>query len=237
MKHTYSITGMTCNNCKSKVESALNTIDGVINASVDLSQGKAIIEMTNPIALDQLQNVLPDQYSVLPEDENKEELKVNEDQDLLVQLKPLFLILGYILVASIALNYSHWSWSEFMLDYMGLFYVVFSFFKLLDLSGFSESFKMYDPIAKAVPTYGYVYPFIEVLLGLLFLTRYKIEFALYITLLILGITTIGVLKVLINKKTIQCACLGTVLKLPMTKATLIENSIMIIMAAIMLLKL
>lgn len=237
MKHTYSITGMTCNSCKSKVESTLNTIDGVINASVDLSQGKAIIEMANPIALDQLQNVLPDQYSILPDDENKVELGRNKDQDLLVQLKPLFLILGYILIASITLNYSHWNWSEFMLDYMGLFYIVFSFFKLLDLSGFSESFKMYDPIAKAVPSYGYLYPFIEVLLGLLFLTRYKIEFALFITLLILGITTIGVLKVLINKKTIQCACLGTVLKLPMTKATLIENSIMIIMAAIMLLKL
>ena len=69
MKHTYSITGMTCNSCKSKVESTLNTIDGVMNASVDLSQGKAIIEMANPIALDQLQNVLPDQYSILPDDE------------------------------------------------------------------------------------------------------------------------------------------------------------------------
>jgi hypothetical protein len=38
-----------------------------------------------------------------------------------------------------------------------------------------------------------------------------------------------------DKASIQCACLGTALKLPMTKATFIENFIMILMAAWMLL--
>jgi hypothetical protein len=38
-----------------------------------------------------------------------------------------------------------------------------------------------------------------------------------------------------DKSELQCACLGTALKLPMTKATLIENLIMILMAAWMLL--
>lgn len=123
-----------------------------------------------------------------------------------------------------------------MLDFMGLFYIVFSFFKLLDLKGFPKSFKMYDPLAKNFPAYGFVYPFIEVGLGLLFLFRAQIPFALIVTLIILGITTIGVTKTLLNKKSIQCACLGTALKLPMTKATFIENSVMIVMAIIMLLK-
>ena len=122
-----------------------------------------------------------------------------------------------------------------MLDFMGLFYIIFSFFKLLDLKGFPESFKMYDPLAKAIPGYGLVYPFIEVLLGLMFLMRIQIPLALIVTLIILGITTIGVTKTLLDKKNIQCACLGTALKLPMTKATFIENSVMIIMAIIMLL--
>ena len=121
-----------------------------------------------------------------------------------------------------------------MLDFMGLFYIVFSFFKLLDLKGFPESFKMYDPLAKTIPVYGFMYPFIEVALGLLFLMRIQIPLALIVTVVILGITTIGVTQTLLNKKTIQCACLGTALKLPMTKATFIENSIMLIMAIIML---
>ena len=111
-----------------------------------------------------------------------------------------------------------------------------SFFKFLDLKGFPESFKMYDPLAKAIPAYGWIYPFIELALGLLFLMRIQIPLALLITLVILGITTIGVTKSLLDKKTIQCACLGTALKLPMTKATFIENSIMIVMAIVMLIK-
>lgn len=149
---------------------------------------------------------------------------------------PLFLIFGYITISALLLNYKPWDLTNFMLDFMGLFYIVFSFFKLLDLKGFPESFKMYDPLAKAIPVYGWVYSFIEVGLGALFLMRIQIPVALIITLIILGITTFGVTKTLLDKKAIQCACLGTALKLPMTKATFIENSIMIVMAIIMLLK-
>jgi hypothetical protein len=87
-----------------------------------------------------------------------------------------------------------------------------------------------------MPIYGWVYPFIEVALGVMFLMRIEIPIALIITLIILGITTIGVTKTLLDKKTIQCACLGTALKLPMTKATFLENSIMIVMAIVMLIK-
>jgi len=118
---------------------------------------------------------------------------------------------------------------------MGLFYIVFSFFKMLDLNGFEMSFSMYDPIAKKVPFYGKIYPFIETLLGLMFLMRFQIDIALIATLIILGVTTIGVSKALFKKELIRCACLGTTLKLPMTEATFIENIIMILMAVLMLL--
>ena len=121
-----------------------------------------------------------------------------------------------------------------MLDFMGLFYIVFSFFKMLDLKGFPDSFRMYDPLAKAVPIYAWIYPFIETILGVLFLMRLYVPFALIATLVVLGITTIGVTRTLLDKKSIQCACLGTALKLPMTEATFIENAIMIVMAISML---
>jgi hypothetical protein len=119
---------------------------------------------------------------------------------------------------------------------MGLFYIVFSFFKFLDLRGFPESFRMYDPLAKVLPSYGWIYPFIELALGLMFLLRIQITTALIITILILGLTTIGVTKTLLDKKSIRCACLGTALKLPMTEATFIENFIMLIMAVTMLIQ-
>ena len=93
---------------------------------------------------------------------------------------------------------------------------------------------MYDPLSKVIPTYGFVYPFIELALGIFFLMRFQIFVSLAITLIILGITTVGVAKSLLDKKSIQCACLGSVLNLPMTKATFIENSIMILMAILMI---
>ncbi|GAA3603029.1 cation transporter [Flavivirga amylovorans] len=235
MTHTYAITGMTCNGCRTSVEDKLNTVSGVLNATVDLEKAEALIEMSNFISISAFQKALSDKYSI-SEKNIFTPSEIKEKKSELKQLFPLFLIFGYITIASILINYRPWNGTGFMLDFMGLFYIVFSFFKLLDLKGFPESFEMYDPLAKVMPVYSWVYPFIELALGIMFLMRIQIPIALIITLAILGITTIGVTKTLLNKKTISCACLGTALKLPMTKATFIENSIMIVMAIIMLIK-
>lgn len=241
MKHTYTVTGMTCNGCRTSVENKLNALTDVVKASVNLDTSEAVLEMEQLITIETLQRALPEKYIIV----EKKEAHVlessiaikNEVKSDFQQLFPLFLIFGYIISASVLLNIKPWYLKGFMLDFMGLFYVVFSFFKLLDLKGFPESFKMYDPLAKAIPVYGWVYPFLEAALGVMFLMRFEIPLALIITLVILGITTFGVIKTLLNKKSIQCACLGTALKLPMTKATFIENSIMIVMAIFMLIKL
>lgn len=235
MIHTYTVTGMTCNGCKAKVESMLSSLENVNNVSVDLEKSTVSLESNQILSIEVLNRILSEKYNVIETQAHSVEPSVKDDKSDLKQLFPLFLILGYIVIASVLLNKSSWNWNSFMLDFMGLFYIVFSFFKLLDLKGFPKSFKMYDPLAKAIPVYGFVYPFIEVILGLMFLMRFQIPVALIITLAILGITTIGVTKTLLDKKSIQCACLGTALKLPMTKATFIENSIMIVMALVMLL--
>ena len=94
---------------------------------------------------------------------------------------------------------------------------------------------MYDPLAKRLPLYGRVYPFLELTLGFLLLAKIQLPIALLVTVILLSITTIGVCVVLLQKKQITCACLGTVLKLPMTQATFIENSVMIFMATFILL--
>ncbi|WP_055435060.1 heavy-metal-associated domain-containing protein [Lacinutrix algicola] len=238
MIHTYTVTGMTCNGCKASVEKHLNALPSVINASVNLEKSEATVEMSQHVSIEALKDTLPEKFSI-SEKQIENVFSTSHDDEVksdLQQLKPLFIIFGYITVASVLLHYKQWNWNSFMLDFMGLFYVVFSFFKILDLKGFPESFKMYDPLAKAIPTYAKIYPFLELALGVLFLMRIQIPVALIITIIILGITTIGVTKTLLDKKAIQCACLGTALKLPMTKATFIENTIMIVMAIIMLLK-
>ena len=232
MKTTFKISGMTCNGCRSTVENKLSSLDGVDNAQVNLTNGEAIVYSKNPISFSLISNSLPSKYRVIRNipDQDNEIIKSNK----IKQLKPLFIILGYISVTSILLNFRNWNSTNAMLDFMGLFYIIFSFFKILDIKGFSKSFKMYDPLAKKITIYGYIYPFIEILLGLMFLTRIEVNIALLITIIILGITSVGVTQTLLNKRMINCACLGTTLKLPMTEATFIENAIMITMAIVLL---
>ena len=238
MEHTYLVSGMTCGNCKAKVEQTLSSFEGITAAVVDLKQGSVTLSMGAHVPMALLQNALPSKYQVTQLEARKEVSSVFDDHQKEVskfkQLKPLFLIITYIGIATVLLNYKEGSITEGMLDFMGLFFIVFSFFKLLDVAGFKTSFAMYDPLAKFIPAYGWVYPFIETALGLLFLMRIEIDFALIATVVVLSITTVGVTMTLLNKKTIQCACLGTALKLPMTEATFIENAIMIAMALLML---
>ena len=232
---------MTCDSCKSTILQNLNELQEIEAVEVDRDKGEAIIFMTNNIEISKLQNALPSKFLISEKEiddfsvsSNESTLEIDQEQSKLQQLKPLLIILTYISVASILMNYKNWNSSEAMLDFMGLFYIVFSFFKMLDLKGFPESFRMYDPLAKRLPIYGRIYPFIETGLGLMLLMRYEVKIALIITLFVLGVTTIGVTKTLLDKKSIRCACLGTVLKLPMTEATFIENIIMIVMAISML---
>jgi len=240
MKHIYNITGMTCNGCKASVQEGLSNINGVTQVNIDLESAEATIFMDKQLPIEILQKAIPDKYSISEKMDSYDVSNLNSEigtsESKFQQLKPLLLILFYIASASILLNYTNWNFEAIMLDFMGLFLIVFSFFKMLDLKGFPESFKMYDPLAKAVPIYGKVYPFIETALGLMFLIRIQLDIALLMTLIILCITTYGVARSLLDKKTIRCACLGTVLKLPMTEATLIENAIMIVMGIAMLSK-
>jgi len=240
MKHVYRVSGMTCNGCKNSVEKSLSEIENIKHVSVDLEKETVAIKMKQHLEVAVLQNVLSEKFTITELKDNHTNKSVNaeaEEKSTIKQLYPLFLIFAFITTAAVLININPWNTSEFMLTFMGLFYVVFSFFKLLDVKGFAMSFSMYDPLAKTIPSYGLVYPFIELALGIFFLMRFQIIAALLITLVILGVTTIGVTKSLLDKKAIKCACLGAVLNLPMTKATFIENTIMIVMAIFMLINL
>ena len=231
---------MTCEGCKASVEKYLNQVKHVVRVVVNIEKAEAEITMSRHVATEAFKKVLPKKYT-LSEKENKkifqttlQSMEETEQKSKLQQLQPLLLILCYITTASILLHYRNWDSNVVMLDFMGLFFIVFSFFKMLDLKNFPDSFRMYDPLAKRVSIYGWMYPFIETALGLMFLMRFEIEIAIIVTLIILSITTVGVTKTLLDKKSIRCACLGTALKLPMTEATFIENVIMIVMAVVML---
>ena len=128
---------------------------------------------------------------------------------------------------------------DFMLLYMGFFFVAFSLMKMPDWSGFVHAFRTYDLLAKVAPFYAWIYPALEFLLGILFIVHYfSIDFLLvigaWITLVIMSVGAIGVGIKLLKREKFQCACLGTLINVPLTKVTLLENVLMIGMAIILL---
>ena len=117
---------------------------------------------------------------------------------------------------------------------MGGFFVVFAFFKLLDVPKFVAAFRGYDILASRWPLYGHAYPYIELALGICYLARWQLPAVHAATLGLMLVGTIGVVRTIFARKRIQCACLGTVFDLPMSSVTVIENGTMAMMATWML---
>jgi hypothetical protein len=92
----------------------------------------------------------------------------------------------------------------------------------------------YDVISKRWYTWGYIYPFIELIVGGLYLLRVDSLLLHSATILLSVIVCIGVGIKLAKHETFQCACLGTVLKVPLTKVSLVEYAAMGAMALLML---
>lgn len=219
---------MTCTGCEAAVVAAALEIEGVSKAVANQKKDLLTIWAQTPVSTAALEAALPKKYALMDEG-------VVQEPSKLKQLFPLFLIFGFIIDTTVLIHWSTWNMTAMMYYFMGMFFMVFSFFKMLDIKGFQASFKMYDPLTAAWPAYGFIYPFIEFALGACYLCDFVPDWVLWITIVILGITTVGVVKTLLKKRAIQCACLGSVLKLPMTEATFIENAIMIVMAASLLL--
>lgn len=151
-------------------------------------------------------------------------------------LFPLLLIVGYILgvVLVVELAAGSFDGSRATTNFMAGFFLVFSFFKLLDLTAFADSYQMYDVIAARSRGYALAYPFIELALGVAYVVRFEPVLTNAVTLVVMLIGTVGVLKSLLAGRKIRCACLGAVLNLPMTYVTLLEDALMAAMAAAML---
>ena len=121
-----------------------------------------------------------------------------------------------------------------MRHFMAGFFIVFTFFKLLNIQGFADSYGMYDIVAAKWPRWGYVYPFVELGLGVLYLINVFPFWTNVVTIVVLGVSSIGVIQSNLNKRKIKCACLGDVFNLPMSTVTIVEDVSMVAMAGLML---
>ncbi|MCY7420167.1 MAG: cation transporter [Chitinophagaceae bacterium] len=239
MTHTYNITGMTCNGCVSKAKSQLLKIGDITNAEVQLTSPQATITMQKHIPVTMLQEALTKagNYNITEADGGMHHAVIDDQTKTWFQIyKPILLIFFYISVATFiaATTGSGFNWMTGMRVFMSGFFLAFSFFKMLDLKGFAQSYATYDIVAKQWPGWGYLYAFIELGLGIAFALNFNPTVTNAVTLVIMTISIVGVLQSVVNKRTIQCACLGAVFNLPMSTVTIIEDALMIAMSAIML---
>ena len=233
---------MTCTGCQAKVQSLLTKVKSVSNVEIDLAKGEATIQMDKHIATSALQDALKDypkyklseiavQHSPVFSEESE------EAKTWLATYKPILLIFAFITGITLLNEWvtGDFLWMRWMSNFMAGFFLVFSFFKLLNLKGFAESYSMYDVIAKKWNGWGYVYAFVELALGIAFLTGFNPILTNSITFVVMSVSIIGVLQSVFNKRKIKCACLGDVFNLPMSTITIIEDALMIGMSAVMLL--
>ena len=243
MTHTYKVSGMTCGGCQAKVQGLLGKVAGAKNVAIDLAKGEATIDMDKYIATNTLKEALKDYPKYQLSETNHQQqivapiLSEEESKSWIETYKPILLIFGYIIGITQLVEYLNggFVWMRWMNHFMAGFFLVFSFFKLLNLKGFAESYSMYDIVAKKWSGWGYVYAFTELALGIAFLTGFNLILTNTITFMVMAISIIGVLQSVANKSKIKCACLGTVFNLPMSTITIIEDALMIGMSGVMLL--
>lgn len=234
MTHSYAISNITCSGCIAKVKNNLLLNPDILEANVSIESPQATITMQKHLTVSELQQIIGDdsKYRISELKTETYHSEKTDHESWFKTYKPLLLIFGFITVVSLIA--AKGNAIDSMNYFMSGFFLVFSFFKLLDLKGFASSYAMYDLLAAKVPGYGFVYPFIELALGFAFLTGIQPDLVNGLTILVMSFSSIGVIKSVLNKQRIKCACLGAVFNLPMSTVTIIEDLLMVIMSLTML---
>lgn len=145
--------------------------------------------------------------------------------------RPLGIILVFCLVMAFAQNrFLPRPFDALMYPFMGYFFLFLSLFKFFDLKAFAVAFSTYDLIASRWISYGYIYPFIEFILGVLFVSQMELFVANSVTVIVMTVSGLGVIKSVLSHQKLHCACLGTVLNVPLSTVSILENLGMGVMA-------
>jgi copper chaperone CopZ len=246
----HPLSGLHCGACVGRVTRALEPLAEKVEVTLDPMQ----VTLTNPMAdLTTLQGAVAQagSYVLMPNQaaaqviparaaiNNIANKPVDESLSWFATYKPLLLIVAYILGASVLVQAGlgtavDISAMQTMRYFMAGFFLVFSFFKLLDIPAFATAYSGYDLLAARWHGWGYVYPFVELALGVAYLVNFNPLLTNWATVIVMGFSAIGVIRTVMNENSIQCACLGTVFKLPMSTVTIIEDVGMVAMAVWML---
>ncbi|BDT67825.1 hypothetical protein os1_20030 [Comamonadaceae bacterium OS-1] len=226
---TFEITGMTCGGCVKRVQAKLEAV--VPGVQVQLTPPQATVP--GPADVAALQAALAGSHYAITAPAVVDPPPAVAPS-WFATYRPLLLILAYILGASLLLQGAQVSAMGTMHYFMAGFFLVFSFFKLLDVRAFADAYAGYDLLARRWRPWGFIYPFVELALGVAYVAHFQPVLTNAVTLVVMGFSAIGVIGAVLNKRSIRCACLGTVFQLPMSTVTIIEDVGMVLMAAMAL---
>ena len=123
-KQHFKVFGMTCTGCEAAVVAAALEIEGVSKAVANQKKDLLTIWAQTPVSTAALEAALPKKYALMDE-------AVAQEPSKLKQLFPLFLIFGFIIDTTVLIHWSTWNMTAMMYYFMGMFFMVFSFFKML----------------------------------------------------------------------------------------------------------
>ena len=246
MKTTqYQVIGMTCGGCVSRVQATLEPFATTTKVTLEppmvtlTDVNKTLESLNQALAAVGKYRLLASEAAPIPKDtafKATESAVVIRSDRWFKTYQPLILVFSYILLVTLTIEATH---SEFALHrwmphFMAGFFLIFSFFKLLDVKGFANSYAMYDLLAKRLPAYGLLYPLIELGLGIAYVLNWQPFYTNLATFVVMAFSSVGVILAVLNKQKIRCACLGAVFNLPMSTVTIIEDILMAAMALWML---
>ena len=249
---TYALTGLHCNACLGRVTKSLQPFATSVVVSlkpmqVVLTDASASFEvLQNAVAGAGKYHLVSNQASTMAvaqliAAQAAPEIVASDAASTgwLATYSPLLLIVAYILGGSLLVQVgmnglAGVTMMETMRYFMAGFFLVFSFFKLLDIKAFANAYSGYDLLARRWRGWGLIYPFVELALGIAYLAQFNPLLTHWVTIIVMGFSAIGVIRAVASKTQIQCACLGTVFKLPMSTVTIVEDVGMVLMAAVMI---
>lgn len=232
-------TNLRCEGCVDTIKPLLDALPSIQSWSAEVKSADKVLTLhtTQKLSLDDINRLLTKAGYQARQELIEPNVSTSVAPEPPTSYFPLLLILFYLLGITAAIE---WVQGSFHLDramrhFMAGFFLVFSFFKLLNLSAFADSYQMYDIVARRSRAYALAYPFIELLLGVAYVVDLQPRLTNIVTLIVMGVSTVGVVMSILSRKKIRCACLGAVFNLPMSFVTLVEDLLMVAMAAWMLL--
>jgi glutaredoxin len=132
-----------------------------------------------------------------------------------------------LLTAGLSFHTSGFTLSEAVMQFVGLSMVMLGLLKLQNIDGFVNGFLAYDLLAQRYVPYAFVYPFAEVLGGLLMVSSLMPFISVPLMLFIGGVGGISVFKaVYLEKRELECVCVGGGSNVPLGLVSFLENAVM-----------